>query len=476
MTKRQVAALFVLCLAVFMVAVDATVISVAVPAITAELHPSYNQVLWIGDIYSFVLAGLLITMGNLGDRLGRRRLLLIASLAFGAASAAAALAPTAGLLIAARAVQGVAGAGLMPSTLALLRTVFTEDRQRTRAVGIWSAGGAAGAASGPTVAGVLLEHYYWGSVLLVNLPVVALIVAVGAWALPEARSEARHPLDPLSVVYSTAGILAVVYGITELAHTGLAFWPGYVALALGGLLLWVFMQRQLRLPMPLLDLHLFTQIRFTAAIVAQLAVVFANVGALFFLPIFLRQVADFSALQSCMAMLPQSVVSMVSAATTARLIGRWGHRRILLAGLGFGSVGLVLLGLAIPMSYLTMIVPLMLLGLSFGLVVTVASDLVLTSASKDRVGAATGISETAFELGNALGIALTGSTVSVLYMIFSEGKANFTESVDTSAFTTSLAVNCAISGVLLAGLTAFVARALRGRESTSAAVESPGNS
>lgn len=469
MNRRQLSALSVLCLAVFMVAVDGTVVSVAVPAITEQLRPSYNEVLWIGDIYSFVLAGLLITMGNLGDRIGRKRLLLISSLAFGAASAAAAMAPSAGLLIFARVVQGLAGAGLMPSTLALLRTVFTEDRLRMRAVGIWSASGAAGAAMGPTVAGVLLEHFYWGSVLLVNLPVVALIVAVGAWALPEARSGEKHPLDLLSVAYSTVGILGVVYGITELAHAGLGFWPGYVALVLGALLLWVFLRRQRRLPVPLLDLGLFSQTRFSAAIVAQLIIVFANIGALFFLPIFLRQVGDFSALQSGLATLPESVVSLVTAAYTARLIGRWGHRKVLLLGLSVGSTGLILLGVTLPMSYAAMVIPLMLLGFSFGSVVTVASDLVLTSASADRVGAATGISETAFELGTALGIALTGSTVSVIYILVSGGSANFSESVDARAFTLSLGANCVIVGVLLAVTTAVIARALRSRAATAAA-------
>lgn len=446
-----------------MVAVDGTVVSVAVPAITEQLKPDYTQVLWIGDIYSFVLAGLLITMGNLGDRVGRKRLLLISSLAFGAASAAAALAPTAEVLIAARALQGVAGAGLMPSTLALLRTVFTEDGQRMRAVGIWSASGAAGAAMGPTVAGLLLEHFYWGSVLLVNLPVVALIAGVGAWVLPEARSETRHPVDLLSVGYSTAGILGVVYGITELAHSGLGFWPAYVSLALGALLLRVFLRRQHGLAIPLLDLSLFSQTRFSAAIVAQLVIVFANIGALFFLPIFLRQVGDFSPLQSGLATLPESIVSLLTAAYTARLIGRWGHRRILLAGLSVGAVGLISLGLTIPVSYPAMVIPLMLLGFSFGSVVTVSSDLVLTSASADRVGAATGISETAFELGTALGIALTGSAVSVLYLLISGGVANFSEAVDPRGFTLGLAGNCILVGVLLGVITFVIARALRSR-------------
>lgn len=463
MNARQLSALFVLCLAVFMVAVDGTVVSVAVPAITEQLKPDYTQVLWIGDIYSFVLAGLLITMGNLGDRVGRKRLLLISSLAFGVASAAAALAPTAEVLIAARALQGVAGAGLMPSTLALLRTVFTDDGQRMRAVGIWSASGAAGAAMGPTVAGLLLEHFYWGSVLLVNLPVVALIVGVGAWVLPEARSETRHPVDLPSVGYSTVGILGVVYGITELAHSGLGFWPAYVALGLGAVLLRVFLRRQHGLAIPLLDLSLFRQTRFSAAIVAQLIIVFANIGALFFLPIFLRQVGDFSPLQSGLATLPESIVSLLTAAYTARLIGRWGHRRVLLAGLSVGAVGLISLGLTIPVSYPAMVIPLMLLGFSFGSVVTVSSDLVLTSASADRVGAATGISETAFELGTALGIALTGSAVSVLYLLISGSAANFSEAVDPRGFTLGLAGNFISVGVLLGVVTAVIARALRSR-------------
>ncbi len=461
MTKRQVTALMVLCLAVFMVAIDGTVISVAVPAITEQLKPDYNQILWIGDVYSFVLAGLLITMGNVGDRIGRKRLLLISSVAFGIASVAAALASTASLLILARVLQGVAGAGLMPSTLALLRTVFSEERLRTRAVGIWSASGAGGAAMGPTVAGILLEHFYWGSVLLVNIPVVALIVVAGAWTLPEARSGAKHPLDLVSVVYSTMGIFGVVYGITELAHSGVDFWPAYVGLTLGSTLLLIFLRRQRRLPTPLLDLKLFSEMRFSAAIIAQLVVVFANIGALFFLPIFLRQVGEFSALQSGLALLPESLAGLVTAMTAGRLIRKWNHRGAMLVGLAAGAVAMVLLGLTIPISYPAMVGPLLVLGFSFGLVVTTASDLVLTSASADRVGAATGISETAFELGNALAIALTGSAVSVLYLVIGGSSANLSDAVDSRAFTLSLAGNCIIVGVLLGVVTIVVARALR---------------
>ena len=466
------AALFALCLAVFMVAVDGTVISVAVPSITAELNPSYNEILWIGDIYSFVLAGLLLTMGNVGDRIGRKRLLLISAVAFGVASVLAAVAPTAALLIVARAVQGVAGAGLMPSTLALLRTVFTDDSQRTRAVGIWSASGAAGAAMGPTVAGVLLEHFYWGSVLLVNLPVVALVVAVGAWVLPEARSATRHPLDFASVVLSTAGILGVVYGITELAHTGIGFWPAYPSIVVGAVLSVVFLRRQRRLTTPLLDLELFSQKGFSAAIVAQTVTVFANVGALFFVPIYLRQVNDFSALQSGMALLPDSLTSVVAATNTGRLVRRWGDRRVLLLGLAVGAVGLVALGVTIPISYAAIVVPLMMIGFSFALVVTAASDMVLTSASADRVGAATGISEASFELGNALGIALIGSLVSVLYFLATGSQANLTEAVDPGGFTAAMTGTSVICGLLVAATTIIAARAVRG-EAAPAVTRTP---
>jgi len=460
MTTRQRAALAVLSLAVLMVAVDGTVISVAVPAITEQLRPDYNQVLWIGDIYSFVIAGLLITMGNVGDRIGRKRLLLIAAVAFGITSVAAAFAPTAGLLIAARALQGVAGAGLMPSTLALLRSVFPDERQRMRAVGIWSASGAAGAALGPTVAGVLLEHFYWGSVLLVNVPVVALILVVGALVLPEARSDARHPLDPLSVVISTAGILATVLGVKELAHSGPGYWPAYLALAAGVLLLWSFLRRQRRLRIPLLDLNLFSQRGFSASVVAELVIVFANMGALFFLPIFLRQVAGFSPLQSGLATLPESLASLVTASNAVHLIGRWGHQRALVVGLASGSAGLLLLGLTVPLSYAAMAGPLALLGFSFGLVVTTASDLVLMTASEDRAGAATGISETSFELGTALGIAITGSLVSVLYLVFAGAQADFSESVDDGALTAALAGGCVIVGLVTAAVTTAIAVAL----------------
>lgn len=460
MTPRQIAALLVLSSAVFLVAVDGTVISVAVPALTEELQPSYTQVLWIGDIYSFVLAGLLVTMGNVGDRIGRKRLLLLAATGFGIMSAAAAFAPTAELLIAARALQGLAGAGLMPSTLSLIRTVFTDERTRTKAVGIWSASGAAGAAAGPAIAGVLLEHYFWGSVLLINLPVVVVIVALGAWVLPEARNENQPPIDLLSVVLSTVGILAGVYGITELAHSGPGFVPAYMALFISVPLLVLFLRRQRVLPTPLLDLGLFADVRFSAAVTAQFVTVFANTGVLFFLPIFLRQVAGFTPLQAGIALLPTALMSVLVSPYNGHLTRRFGSRRVLLAGLVFASLGLLLLGLTAGLPYWTNVLPLMMLGLAFAMVLTTAANLVLTTASADRVGAATGVSETSFELGSALGIALMGSLLTVAYFFTTGTQADLTSATDPAAFTSSLTWTAVVAACALSVITLILWRAL----------------
>lgn len=418
MTRRQVAALAALSSAVFLVAVDGTVLSLAIPQITEAFSPTYTQILWIGDIYSFMLAGLLVTMGNLGDRIGRKRLLLLAATGFGIMSVAAAFAPDANLLIAARALQGVAGAGLMPPTLALIRTVFTDERQRTKAIGIWSAAGSAGASVGPSLAGFLLEHYYWGSVLLINVPVVVFILAVGGWALPESRGDAKQPLDLPSIVLSTVGILLAVFGITELAHRGLAQWEAYLGLLIAIPMLVVFARRQLRLPVPLLDFGLFRLPAFSAAVLAEFSVVFAATGALFFLPIYFQEVVGFSPMQTGLSLLPVSLVSMVMAPQTGRLLRRFGARRVLLSGMLASAIGLVAVGVLASAPYWLLVLPLCMLGYGFATVLTTAADLVLTAAPAERVGAATGVSETSFELGSALGIALMGSLLTIAYQWF----------------------------------------------------------
>ena len=218
--RREWAALIVLVLAVTLLAVDGTVLFLAIPSLTADLAPTATQILWIGDIYSFVLAGLLVTMGNLADRIGRKRLLLIGAVAFGAASLLAAFAPSAGMLIAARALLGLAGATIMPSTLSIIRNLFHDPAQRTRAIALWSAGAMAGGAVGPLVGGALLEMFWWGSVFLINVPVIVAVVGLGAWLLPESRSPVAGWIDLLSALLSVLAVVPVVFAIKQVLGGG----------------------------------------------------------------------------------------------------------------------------------------------------------------------------------------------------------------------------------------------------------------
>jgi MFS transporter, DHA2 family, multidrug resistance protein len=267
--RREWAALAVLALAVLLLAVDGTVLSLAVPALSEALDPSATELLWIGDAYSFALAGLLVTMGTLGDRIGRKRLLLIGAAGFAGASLLAAFAPTAGWLIAARALLGVAGATIMPATLSIIRDLFRDPRQRTTAVAVWGAMATAGAAVGPLIGGALLEQFWWGSVFVINLPVMALLIVLGVPLIPESRDPAPGPFDPISALLSLAGIVPLVYGIKELAAHGLS--AGAVAgLAVGVLGAVLFVRRQRTLATPLIDVGLFRTPMFSGAVAANL--------------------------------------------------------------------------------------------------------------------------------------------------------------------------------------------------------------
>ncbi|GAA4878834.1 MFS transporter [Kitasatospora terrestris] len=415
-TNRRWAGLGVLVLAVTLVAVDATVLSLAIPSISETLRPSGTQLLWIGDVYSFVLAGLLVSMGALSDRLGRKRVLLVGSAAFGAASLLAAYAPSPGWLILARALLGVAGATIMPSTLSLIRTLFPDARERATAIGIWGAGATAGAALGPLVGGVLLEHFWWGSVFLLNLPVLALLLVFGAWLLPESRDPRPGRWDVLSVFLSMAGVIGVVYAIKELAADGLSSWSSPLVLLLGaGALLW-FVRRQLRLETPLLDVRLFTDRRFTAAVVASLTALIGLSGVIFCVSQYLQLVRGYAPLTAGLAEMPAFVGAVVGGLLTARLARRAGNRAALAGGLFAMGAGIALLGLVRQDSaYLLFGASFLVVGTAEGVVYTLASDLVLGSAPADKAGAASAVSETAYELGTALGIALVGSVVTAIY-------------------------------------------------------------
>ncbi|MHA6757845.1 MFS transporter [Streptacidiphilus sp. PAMC 29251] len=409
-------ALSVLVLAVLLVAVDATVLFLAIPFISRSLDPSATQLLWIGDSYSFVLAGLLVSMGSLSDRIGRKKLLLIGTAAFGAASLLAAYAPGAGWLIAARGLLGVAGATIMPSTLSLIRSLFPDDRERARAIGIWGAAATAGAAVGPLLGGLLLEHFWWGSVFLINLPIVALMLVLGWRLLPESRDPGAGAWDVPSVALSLVGIIGLVYGIKE-AAVGNALNPAVLAATVLGVvcLVW-FVRRQLRLPVPLLDVRLFSDRRFTAATLGALIALIGLAGVVFFLSQYFQLVRGYSPLQAGLADLPAFAGSVIGGLGAAYLARRCGHRAALAGGLLAMGLGLGALGwVHADTSYTLIAVAFMATGLAEGVVYALSTTMVLGAAPAEKAGAAGAVSETAYELGTALGIALVGSVLAAVY-------------------------------------------------------------
>lgn len=411
-------ALSVLVLAVLLVAVDATVLGLATPYISEDLKPSGTQLLWIGDVYSFVIAGLLVSMGSLGDRIGRKRLLLVGATAFGAVSVLNAYATTPELLILARALLGVAGATLMPATLALIRNLFHDPRERSLAIGIWGATASAGTAVGPVVGGFLLEHFWWGSVFLINLPVMVVLVLVGIKLLPESRNPAPGPWDMRSVGLSLVGMVGIVYGIKEAAAHGFS-WPALGAAAMGAAALYGFVRRQLALPVPLLDMRLFRDRGFSGAVLADLLAILGLSGLVFFLSQYLQLVQGRGPLEAGLAELPAAVGAVAAGLLAGAAARRYSVRAAVSGGLA--AIGLALAALTVvdqSTGYPLLGTALLVVGVGAGLSFTVTSDVILAGVPKEQAGAAAAVSETAYELGAALGIALLGSVVTGVYRDF----------------------------------------------------------
>ncbi|WP_340382462.1 MFS transporter [Streptomyces sp. SS7] len=411
-------ALSVLVLAVLLVAVDATVLGLATPYISEDLHPTGTQLLWIGDVYSFVIAGLLVSMGSLGDRVGRKRILLGGATAFGLISVLNAYATTPELMIAARALLGVAGATLMPATLALIRNLFHDPRERSLAVGIWGATASAGTAVGPIVGGFLLEHFWWGSAFLINVPVMLVLVLVGLKTLPESRNPDPGPWDLMSVALSLIGMIAVVYAVKEAASHGLT-WEPLAAAALGLTALYGFVRRQLTLPEPLLDMRLFRRRGFSGAVLADMLTVLGMSGLVFFLSQYLQLVQGRRPLEAGLAELPAAVGAVVAGLLAGRAARRLSVRTVVSGGLA--AIGLALAALTLidtTTGYPVLGAALLVVGAGAGFSFTVTADVILSSVPKEQAGAASAVSETAYELGAALGIAVLGSIVTGVYRGF----------------------------------------------------------
>ncbi|MFF3502657.1 MFS transporter [Streptomyces sp. NPDC003247] len=411
-------ALSVLVLAVLLVAVDATVLGLATPYISEDLQPTGTQLLWIGDVYSFVIAGLLVSMGSLGDRIGRKRILLGGATAFGLISVLNAYAATPEAMIAARALLGVAGATLMPATLALIRNLFHDPRERSLAVGIWGATASAGTAVGPIAGGFLLEHFWWGSVFLINLPVMVVLVLVGSRLLPESRNPEPGPWDLPGVVLSLTGTIGVVYAVKEAATHG-PTWDALTVGVLGAAALYGFVRRQLTLQAPLLDVRLFRNRGFSGAVLADLLTVLGMSGLVFFLSQYLQLVQGRGSLEAGLAELPAAIGAVAAGLVAGRAARRFSVRAVVSGGLA--AVGLALAALTVldrSTGYPLLGGALLVVGLGAGFSFTVTADVILSSVPKEQAGAASAVSETAYELGAALGIAALGSIVTGVYRGF----------------------------------------------------------
>jgi DHA2 family multidrug resistance protein-like MFS transporter len=394
---------------------DLTVLELAVPKLSADLKPTSSQLLWIMDIYGFLLAGCLITMGTLGDRIGRRRLLLIGAAAFGVASVLAAFSRSAEMLIATRALLGIAGATLAPSTLSLIRNMFLDSDQRTFAIGVWATSFSAGAAIGPLAGGFLLEHFWWGSVFLLAVPVMALLLVLGPLLLPEFRDPQAGRLDLTSAALSLAAVLAVIYGLKQVAQDGLGWLP-VLSVAAGVAAGAAFARRQRELADPLIDLGLFRAPAFSVSLAAFMLSIFVIAGIFLFLAQYLQLVLGLSPLQAGLWTVP-SAGGLIAGSMLAPLIVRRVRPAFVMAGgLALSAVGFGMLiqvnaasGLAI------LVIGSVVFSLGVAPVGTLASDIIVGSAPPERAGAASGISETSAELGGALGIAVLGSVGTAVY-------------------------------------------------------------
>jgi MFS transporter, DHA2 family, multidrug resistance protein len=414
-TGREWAGLAVLALPTLLVSMDLTVLHLAVPHISADLRPSSAQMLWIVDIYGFLVAGSLITMGTLGDRIGRRRLLLGGAAAFSAASFLAAFAASAEMLIATRALLGLAGATLLPSTVALIRNMFVDPKQRAVAIGIWAAVFSAGTAIGPVLGGALLDWFWWGSVFLLGLPLMAGLLALGPALLPEFRDPDAGRLDIPSAALSLAGVLSIVYGLKRIAEGGLAMSP--VLFIVAGLVAGVaFVLRQRKLPDPLIDLRLFRIPAFSVSLVAGLLTLFTWAGTYLFLAQYLQLVKHLSPLEAGMWLLPAAGGSIAGSMLSPALASRARPATVLAAGLWVAAIGFAVVTQVEATSSLFMLVSGSIV-FSIGIASTVAlvTDQVVGAAPRERAGAAAALSETGGELGLALGVAILGSIGTAVY-------------------------------------------------------------
>ncbi|MGO1316739.1 MAG: MFS transporter [Cellulomonadaceae bacterium] len=414
-TRRDWAALVVLMLPVLLVSIDNTVLSFAIPTISREFDASGAMLLWIVDVYPLVLAALLVAMGSLGDRIGRRRLLMIGGTGFAVLSVVAANAGSAQELVGARAGLGVFGAMLMPATLSLLRNTFLDRQQRRLALAIWAGGFAAGSALGPVVGGFLLEHYHWGSVFLLAVPVLAVMLVATPIFVSESKDPEPGPVDLVSVVLSIATLAPVVYAIKQFAAYGVT---GTVVAGIGfgvGAGVW-FVWRQLARPNPMLDVRLFAYAPFSGAVLVNFLAIFSLVGFLYFGSQHLQLVLELGPMEAGLYLLPGMAVTMTAGLVAVRLVRRV-HVSVIIAvallcsAVGYGLIAVIGDGgtaLALALAFCV-------LSAGVGASETLSNDVIISAVPAHKAGAASAVSETAYEVGAVMGTAVLGSILTASY-------------------------------------------------------------
>ena len=414
--RKEWIGLAVLALPCVLYSMDLTVLNLAVPSLSVALRPGAAELLWIVDIYGFLVAGSLITMGTLGDRIGRRRLLLTGAAVFGLASALAAFSTSPAMLIATRALMGVAAATLAPSTLSLIRNMFHDPHERTVAISVWIMSYSAGAAIGPVIGGLLLEHFWWGSVFLINVPVMLLLLVIAPALLPEFRDPGAGRIDLASAALSVASILLMIYGLKHLAEGGsVGLAAGAIA---GGLMVAAaFIRRQARLADPLVDLRLFRSTAFGAALAVNLLGFMTAFATFLFVAQYLQSVLGLSPMQAGLWGLPAAFAFIAGSIVTPRIVRRFAPTQVIAGGMLVSATGFVILSQASGATYelAWLVAGQIVFSLGLTPVAALTTDIVLAAAPPERAGSAAALSETSAELGGALGIALMGSLLTALY-------------------------------------------------------------
>ena len=416
-SPREWIGLATLALPCLIYSMDLTVLYLAVPQITADLKPSASQLLWIVDIYGFLVAGSLVTMGTLGDRIGRRRVLMYGAAAFALTSVFAAYSTSAEMLIAARALQGIAAATLAPSTLSLIRNMFHDPRERTMAIGVWVASFSVGAVIGPLVGGLVLAHFFWGAVFLLNVPIMLALLILAPLLLPEFRDPDAGRMDLVSAGQSVLAVLGVIYGLKRIAEDGWAPLP-LASIAFGLLVGIVFFRRQRRLRDPLIDVDLFRAPAFSAALAINMVGLFMVLGSFLFIAQYLQLVLGMGPLEAALWTAPAGVVFAVGSMAAPLLVRHFTPATVIASGLLLAAAGYGLLTqLSVVGSPWFLLVGMLAFSTGVAPFGAITTDIVLGAAPPNRAGAASAISETSFEFGGALGIAVLGSLVTAVYRL-----------------------------------------------------------